>query len=51
MATPEGADEARAKMNGTDLDGRKLIVNEARPRTDRPREPRAGGDRGNFRKS
>ena len=51
MATPEGADEARAKMNGTDLEGRKLIVNEARPRTDRPREPRAGGDRGNFRKS
>jgi RNA recognition motif-containing protein len=51
MATPEGADEARAKMNGTDLEGRKLIVNEARPRTDRPREPRAGGDRGSFRKS
>ena len=50
MATPEGAAEARAKMNGTDLDGRKLIVNEARPRTDRPREPRAGGDRGDFRK-
>jgi RNA recognition motif-containing protein len=50
MATPEGADEARAKMNGTDLEGRKLIVNEARPRTDRPREPRAGGDRGDFRK-
>jgi cold-inducible RNA-binding protein len=51
MATPEGAAEARAKMNGTDLEGRKLIVNEARPRTDRPREPRAGGDRGDFRKS
>ena len=51
MATPEGADEARAKMNGTDLEGRKLIVNEARPRTDRPREPRAGGYRGSFRKS
>ena len=50
MATPEGADEARAKMNGTDLEGRKLIVNAARPRTDRPREPRAGGDRGDFRK-
>lgn len=50
MATPESADEARAKMNGTDLEGRKLIVNVARPRTDRPREPRTGGDRGDFRK-
>ena len=50
MATPEGAQEARTKMNGTDLEGRKLIVNEARPRTDRPREPRTGGDRGDFRK-
>ena len=51
MATGEGADEARAKLNGTDLEGRKIIVNEARPRNDRPREPRAGGDRGDFRKS
>jgi RNA recognition motif-containing protein len=50
MATPEGAEEARLKMNGTDLDGRKIIVNEARPRTDRPREDRGGGDRGGFRK-
>jgi len=50
MATPESADEARAKMNGTDLEGRKIIVNVARPRTDRPREPRTGGDRGDFRK-
>ena len=50
MATTEGADEARAKLNGTDLEGRKIIVNEARPRTDRPGEPRTGGDRGVFRK-
>ena len=50
MATTEGADEARAKLNGTDLEGRKIIVNEARPRTDRPGEPRTGGDRGDFRK-
>jgi len=50
MTTPEGADEARAKLNGQDLEGRKLIVNEARPRTDRPREPRMGGDRRDFRK-
>jgi RNA recognition motif-containing protein len=51
MATLEAAGEARAKMIGTDLEGRKLIVNEARPQTERSREPRAGGDRGGFRKS
>jgi RNA recognition motif-containing protein len=53
MATPENAEEARLKLNGTDLEGRKIIVNEARPRTDRPREPGQGGDRGDrggFRK-
>ena len=37
-------------MNGTDLEGRKIIVNEARPRTDRPREQRDGGGRRDFRK-
>jgi RNA recognition motif-containing protein len=36
MATEEGAQEAIAKMNGADLDGRKLTVNEARPREERP---------------
>jgi RNA recognition motif-containing protein len=50
MATPESADEARAKLNGTDLEGRKIIVNEARPQNDRPREPRPGGDRKDFHK-
>lgn len=29
------ADEAINKMNGADLEGRKLVVNEARPREDR----------------
>jgi RNA recognition motif-containing protein len=54
MASEEAADEARAKLNGTDLEGRKIIVNEARPQSDRPREPRAGGGRGgdgDFRRS
>jgi RNA recognition motif-containing protein len=50
MATPEAAQEARNRVNGTDLEGRKVIVNEARPRTERPRERREGGERRDFRK-
>jgi RNA recognition motif-containing protein len=34
MATQESALDAKAKLNGTDFDGRKIIVNEARPRTE-----------------
>ncbi len=41
---------AISKLNGTDLQGRKLTVNEARPMTERP--PRSGGfgggNRGGF---
>ena len=36
MATVESAQEAKAKLNGVDFDGRKIIVNDARPRTERP---------------
>lgn len=48
----EDADKAIAEMNGKELDGRKLIVNEARPMGERP--PRrggfgGGGSRGGFR--
>jgi RNA recognition motif-containing protein len=50
MATPESAQEAKNKLNGSDLEGRKIIVNEARPRTERPRERREGGERRDFRK-
>jgi RNA recognition motif-containing protein len=50
MATPESAQEAKDKLNGTDVEGRKIIVNEARPRTERPRERREGGERRDFRK-
>lgn len=35
----ENAEEAKAaieKLNGTDFDGRNIIVNEARPKEDRP---------------
>jgi RNA recognition motif-containing protein len=31
---------AMAALNGTDMDGRALTVNEARPRPERPRRPR-----------
>ncbi|MEK7505074.1 MAG: RNA-binding protein [Patescibacteria group bacterium] len=41
MATDEEADKAISTLNGVELEGRKLTVNEARPM-----EPRApGGDR------
>lgn len=48
MATPEAAQDAKAKLNGSEFDGRRIIVNEARPRMD-TRENR-GGERRNFRK-
>ncbi len=39
MGTPEEAKAAAEKINGTDLGGRQLTVNEARPKEERP----AGG--------
>lgn len=51
MATPEAAQAAKGSLNGTAFDGRKLIVNEARPRVERPgadRRPGSGGDRTGF---
>jgi len=53
MATPEAAQDAKGKLNGTEFDGRKLIVNDARPRADRPGADRrfgegGGGDRRGF---
>jgi RNA recognition motif-containing protein len=45
---------AEAGMNGKDLDGREIVVNEARPKEDRPRRDYGGGSRdsggGSFRK-
>ena len=38
-----GADEAIEALNGSDLDGRKIVVNEARPR-----ENRGGGGGGGY---
>src|SRR5262245_48946191 len=39
----DGADEAIAALNGAQLDGRTLTVNEARPREERPRSGSGGG--------
>lgn len=50
MASPEAAREAKSKLHGTEFDGRKIIVNDARPRSERPGADRRpgggfGGDR------
>ena len=39
----DGADDAIAKMNGAEFQGRTLTVNEARPREERPRGGSGGG--------
>jgi RNA recognition motif-containing protein len=48
MPNKEEADKAIASLNGKDLKGRTLTVNEAKPRTDRPRTGGPGGGRGGF---
>ena len=42
----DGADEAINRLNGTNLQGRAITVNEARPRQDRRRG--GGGGRGGY---
>lgn len=39
----DAAHQAIEKLNGSDVDGRNLIVNEAKPKEERP-----AGDRGGF---
>jgi cold-inducible RNA-binding protein len=46
MASKEDGEKAIQQFNGTDLNGRNLTVNEARPREDRGN--RGGGGRGGF---
>lgn len=46
MATDEEAQSAIEKLNGKELGGRTLVVNEARPMEKRERPPR--DDRGGF---
>ncbi len=40
MASEEGAKKAIELINGKDVDGRSLVVNEARPKEDRPSQGR-----------
>jgi len=47
MPTKDEADKAISGLNGKDLKGRTMTVNEARPRTDKPRTGGGfGGGRG-----
>jgi cold-inducible RNA-binding protein len=49
MSVNADADRAIAELNGKDLDGRALNVNEARPKTDRASGGGGGGQRRNNR--
>jgi len=46
MTDANEADQAINGLNGTDLGGRAINVNEARPKTERPRMERGGGGGG-----
>jgi RNA recognition motif-containing protein len=48
MASKEDGEKAIEQFNGTDLAGRNLTVNEARPREDRGGRGGGGGGRGGF---
>jgi RNA recognition motif-containing protein len=45
MSSDEEAKAAVEQINGKDLDGRPIVVNEARPREERPRDNNGGGNR------
>ena len=49
MGSQEEATKAIAELNGKELDGRALTVNEARPREERPRGDFGGGGGGGGR--
>lgn len=46
MSTDQETAEAIAKLNESELDGRKIIVNEAKPRTEGESRPRGNFSRG-----
>lgn len=48
MATEEEAKKAIEMWDGKELDGRKIVVNEARPPQQRPFGGGGGGDRDGF---
>ena len=43
-----GTDEAIAALNGAEYQGRRLTVNEAKPREERPRSNSGSGTRNNY---
>jgi cold-inducible RNA-binding protein len=56
MTNAEEADKAIAALNGSDLGGRTLTINEAKPKTDRPKSGQrfgrgggGGGGRDDYR--
>lgn len=49
MSSDEEAKKAIDELNGKELDGRPITVNEARPREERPRNNFGGGDRNQNR--
>jgi len=56
MASDEEAQRAVETLNGQELDGRAIVVNEARPMSDRPRRSGGGfggggGGRGGFNRN
>jgi len=52
MSDDDSAGKAMEALNGTNLGGRNLTVNEARPKADRPRrEGFGGGNRGGYGRS
>jgi RNA recognition motif-containing protein len=46
MTNAGEAEKATAALNGSDLGGRTLTINEAKPKTDRPRSGAGGGGGG-----
>ena len=51
MSDDDSAGKAMEALNGSNLGGRNLTVNEARPKADRPRRDGGGGGRGGFGRS
>jgi len=45
MSAEEEAEKAIAEINQAEFQGRRLMVNEARPKAPRPRDPDFGGGR------
>jgi RNA recognition motif-containing protein len=46
MSSDQDAEKATSALNGTDFEGRNIVVSEARPQA--PRAPRPGGGGGGF---